>query len=217
MSRVATVDAPISELVGFLVFLIGWDGGGLPVYLDGARTPATVLRRASAQAQAAELHRRAQAWDMDENRQVEIGLPCNSRVGGVGETSVLWATVDTRDQAWRCARRFRPPPSMVLRLGKSARRLVLWGLKETVPSFVAEHSNKRIAYALHAPYRMVDPDKLRIPVPGTCLRVGRQRPAAVLCTLMDPTAAYARSQVDATLKDPPVPYMERLRRGEVKR
>lgn len=211
MSRVRTVDAPLDEILGCLVFLLGWNGGRLPVYLDGGSSPATVLSGGVSKL-ARQLQQRAARWDLEESRQVELGVP---RLAD-GSVSALWATTDTRESAMR-AHRFRPAPSMVLRFGASARRLIIWGLSEPVPGMLAEHGNKKIAYALHAPYRMVDPDKLRVPLPGTFLRVGRVRPAPVLVTLLEPAATYQRSQITARLKDPPRPFMERLRNGEVGR
>lgn len=202
------VDAPPAELVGFLVFLIGWNGGELPVFLNGRIVPDVTLR-GDVEEIARELGGRAKRWDHERSCQVEIGLP-RTRTGVVAATSVLWATIDSRDSARRCAR-FRPLPSMVLKLGRGAKRIVLWGLRESVPGMLAESGNKQLAYRLRAPYRMVDPDKLRVPLPGTFLRMDRARPAPVLVTLADHQASYGRSQVVARLKDPPRPWAERMR------
>lgn len=153
---------------------------------------------------------------MRDSVQVEIGLPERSpRNGGPGACTVLWSWVTTRDSLRR-AHRFRPPPSLVLQMGSSCRRLLLWALKEQVDYVSMEPANRRIAYNLHAPQNLAAPEKLRVPLPGTFLRVGRKRPAPVLVTRMNLTS-FSRSQVVATLRDPPPPFMQRLREGRVKR
>jgi hypothetical protein len=105
---------------------------------------------------------------------------------------------------------------MVLRMGKSCRRLLLWGLEENVAHASVMAANKRIAYALRAPQKWSEPEKLRIPLPATFLRVGRKRPAPVLVTRMG-EEMFTRVAVAGRLSDPPPPYMDRLREGRIRR
>jgi hypothetical protein len=100
------------------------------------------------------------------------------------------------------ARRFRPVPSIVLRFGGSSDRLLLWGLDEPVSVFELAARNERLSYALRAPRTRCDAGGLRVPLPGTFLRLGRQRPAPVLVTRMD-AASYSLAEVSGRLKDPP--------------
>lgn len=176
----------------------------MPVYVDGQEVDR--LRGPDC---GAALLRLCERFDGRESREVEVGLPVTTRYGTAGSVTVLWATTDTRASA-RHASRFRPAPSMVLKLGPGAKRILLWGLRESIPALLAEEANKRIAYKLRAPYRACDPDKLRLPVPGTCLRAGRRRPTPVLVTRLS-SSAFNRSQVVYGLKDPPKPYVQRMR------
>ena len=185
----------------------------MPIYLDGVVTPSTWVDLGSLARGGATLAGRTERWDRVQSRQVEIGLP-QSRGLGPSYSTVLWAWVESRDSVKRAVRR-RPAPTMVLRMGTSCRRLLIWALRETVPSISVEAANRRLSYALHAPYIYADPEKLRIPLPGTFLRVGRKRPVPVLTTLADTDRVYWRKDVVGRLKDPPRPYMERLRAGEI--
>lgn len=213
MSHLAVAPA---EAIGFLSFLVAWHGGVIPVYLDGRQQPTTYVRGKSVSELGDKLASQAELWDMRDSAEVAIGLPESSpRSGGPGACTVLWAWLESRDQVWRAAKRFQPAPTMVLRMGDSCRRLALWALREPVSYVSMEPANKKIAYACHAPQKYAAPEKLRIPLPGTFLRVGRKRPAPVLVTKMDIESTYARSQVVARLKDPPPPYMQRLREGKV--
>ena len=94
---------------------------------------------------------------------------------------MLLAWVESRDSAQRVARRFKPLPAVVLRMGSSCRRLCLWPLSEILPWAAVESANKRIAYSLHAPQKYATPDALRIPLPGTFLRIGRTRLSGRMC------------------------------------
>jgi hypothetical protein len=200
----------MDDALGYLGWCIGWEGGSVPVYLDAAQTPNLWL---AARELPDQLERRLTRW---EGRQVEIGLP-QARAGlGVVSSTVLWVWVESRDSAARLAKRFKPLPSIVLRIGASCRRLCLWPLHEVAPWVLLENSNKRIAYALHAPQKYAEPEKLRVPVPGTAITAGRKRPAPVSVTRLElPT--FAREQVVGRLRDPPAPYMQRLREGRVSR
>jgi hypothetical protein len=202
-----------AEALMFLSLLVGWHGGHLPVYADGGRGPYRWLQTGSVSQLGEELRVLAEELDFERSAQVEIGLPQAIRYGGVAKLTVLWAWCENRDAVRRAHRRFRPAPTMVLRMGASCRRLLLWGLREPLSELTAEGDNKRIAYALHAPQKYAQANGLRIPLPGTFLRVGRSRPAPVLVTLMADDAIYPRSQVVAGLREPPAPFMQRVREG----
>lgn len=180
-------------------FIAGWAGGAFPVYLDGHDSPDT---RVTGSGRLAD---RAARWDFADSRQVEVGIPDLASL----DVTILWSWVETRDQARRAVR-FRPLPSLVLKMGGSARRLCIWALNEQAPYVLAESGNKKLSYALHAPQKYARPEKLRIPLPGTFLRVGRSRPSPVLVTRLE-ASSFARSQVVATLRDPPKPWHVRQR------
>ena len=129
---------------------------------------------------------------------------------------MLWVWVESKDQARRAGKRFKPLPTLVLKMGKSCRRLLIWGLEEEVPYVSVVAANKRIAYALRAPQKYAEPEKLRIPLPATFLRAGRVRPSPVLVTRVG-EETFTRAQVTGRLRDPPPDFMTRLRNGEIKR
>ncbi len=205
------VDVSAQDAIGFLAFLVAYGGGALPVYLGGERWPRTYLEGTVTEL-GVDLARKARRWDEVRSLQVEIGLPERPAA------TVLWAWAESKDSAWRARTGNvfgRYLPTMVLKMGASARRLLLWGLKEPLPSVSVEPANKRIAYALRTPQKYSGLEKLRIPVPGSFLRVGRKRPSPVIVTRMDVDAFYTHRQLVGRLKDPPRPFMERLRAGEV--
>jgi hypothetical protein len=186
------------EALFHLVAFLGRIGGVTPLYAKGRPNPMVYLPAGDLGALEARVRRYA-------GRQLELGLPeAHARNGGPGECAALWAWVESRDQAIRAAGRFKPLPSMVLRMGRSCRRLLLWWLDEPLAHVSVVAANKRIAYALHAPQKYSEPEKLRIPLPGTCLTVGRKRPCPVLVTRLS-EAVYTRAQVAGRLKDPPPP------------
>lgn len=187
------------EAAGFLVFLLGWNGGSLPVFVDGGAVPSSSVGLGPGSDAGVRLWGRAHGLDEVSNAQVEVGLP-RAR-GSVVESTVLWCYVRGPEQLARAAR-FRPCPAMVLRFGGGSDRLLLWGLREVVPWANVAPSNERIAYRLGAARSRCAPDDLRVPVPGTFLRVGRRRPLPVVLTRMVVTD-YTRSQVVAGLRDPP--------------
>lgn len=200
-----------AEAIDYLLWCVSWDGGAMPVYLRGSARPHAYLEGHDA---SATLQRRLERWERLESAQVELGLPERKRGVGASQSTVLWAWLESRDSARRLARRFKPLPSIVLKIGSSCRRLCIWPLTEPVPWVVLESSNKRLAYALHAPQKYAVPEKLRIPVPGTFIREGRKVPAAVIPTRMD-LASFRRAQVVDGLRDPPPPWAQRMQeRGE---
>ncbi len=91
---------------------------------------------------------------------------------------------------------------MALQEGSSSRRLLLWALEESVDFFSIEEANRRIAYHLRAVQKHGDPDALRVPAPGTFLRVGRSRPVPVVVSRLEPDF-YTVAGVAGRLKEPP--------------
>lgn len=202
------------EAVRLLAFLTGWGGGVAPVYRDGSAVASGYMDCSQPSETATDLLRRIVRGR--DNAQLELGLPERQRgIGGPGECTVLWCWVESKDQARRAGKRFKPLPTMVLRMGSSCRRLLLWGLEEKVAYASVVAANKRIAYALRAPQKWSEPEKLRIPLPATFLRVGRKRPAPVFVTRMG-EEMFTRVAVAGRLRDPPPDFMTRLRNGEVR-
>lgn len=146
--------------------------------------------------------RRMRLIDELHSQEVAFGLPM-ARVGGggVARGTVLWARVEGKEQLAR-ARKLRPYPSIVLQEGASTRRLLLWALERMVPYDHLVRANRRLAYACGATQKWGDPDVLRVPIPGTFLRVDRSRPVAVMVSRLEP-AFYDVRQVVGRLKEPP--------------
>lgn len=192
-----------AEATDFIAFITGWGDGYVPVFLGGARAPEFHHRLNAGGGRR--LAARAAAWDFEESLQVEIGLPRPRREleQVPSRCSVLWAWAQTPDAAERAAFRFPKRPSLVLRMGESSRRLLMWALDERVAYGEIVAANRRVAYALGAQQKWAVPESLRIPLPGTFLRVGRTRPQAVLVTLMQFDNSYALDAIVGGLKDPP--------------
>jgi hypothetical protein len=197
--------APPGEAIAYLTWAVGWAGGRVPVFIDGAPEPHLHV----CHNEGVRLAELAARWDHRANAQVEIALPPDS-----GRGTVLWVWLESKESLLRAWRRFRPAPAVVLAIGSSCRRLCIWPLTEILPSMLVENANKRLAYALHAPQKYAPPEALRIPLPGTFLRVGRKRPAAIVPTRFE-LDTWRREQLVGRLKDPPRPYMDRLRAGEI--
>lgn len=201
-----------------LAFLAGWGGGFMPVYRDGDMRPLAYIDCSHPSEAAVEMLRRAAR--ARDSHQLEIGLPEARRESfGPGACTILWVWLESRDSARRAAKwteRAGLMPSLVLKVGKSCRRLLIWGLEESVPHASVVAANKRIAYALHAPQKPGVPEALRIPLPGMFLRVGRKRPAPVLVTRVSEDM-WTRQQIVGRLRDPPPDFMQRLRNGQVVR
>lgn len=211
----AAVCSP-AEAIAAIAFFVAWNGGVIPVYLDRSPVP-NVFLKGTAGEMGLELAERAARWDMLGSKEVAIGLPWSAPSAyGPGKVTVLWAWAETRDSVWRAAKRFPVAPSVALKMGGSCRRLLLWGLDSAEGHVLVQSDNRRIAYRLGAPQKWAEPERLRIPLPGTFLRVGRTRPAPVLVTRLEPDC-HDRRQIAGRLKDPPAPYMQRLREGKVKK
>ena len=195
-----------ADAIAYIAFCIGWGGGEIPLFADRRPRPRAYFNGDA----GTRLHRLAERLDMRESAQLEIGLPEREHGLGPSQSTVLWAWLEQKDSVVRAARRFRPPPAIVLRMGLSCRRLCIWPLREVLPWALVEGANKRIAYALHAPQKYALPEALRIPLPGTFLRLGRSRPAPVLVTRLE-LDSYGREAVTGRLRDPPPPWIQRQR------
>lgn len=188
------------EAAESLVLMLGCNGGRIPVFVDNGAHPAFGLSCDDGKLPGGRLWARAERLDFDESRQVTVGLPTVK--GDVGWSMVLWAWVTGSEQLARAAR-FKPAPTMVLRFGDSSDRLMLWALKKPIPWAMIEPHNDRVAYALGASRARCQGEYLRVPLPGTFLRVRRSRPSPVLVTRLDLTAVYDLAQVTGRLKDAP--------------
>lgn len=209
--RTAPLEPETRTALSNLLFLTGWGGGVRPVYRDARPNPTGYTPATGLEAEKLIL-RRLTGW---QGQQVELGLPERREGnGGPGMCSCLWVWVESRDAAAR-AWRFRPRPTFVLKVGASCKRLLIWALEERIPEVLVVPANKRLAYALHSPQKWAKPEKLRIPIPGGVVTVGRKRPAPVTVT-RNGDEMYLRSAVVGRLKDPPPDYMQRLRNGEIK-
>jgi hypothetical protein len=190
--------ARLDEAIEAIWTMIGWAGGYVPVWRRGDQAVTWHDTRLSAHIIAAMV----QGADERRSEQIAFGLP-HSRPfnGGCHQATVLWCFISGSDQLRR-ARAFRPLPSLVLQEGSGSRRLLLWSLRETADYYAAESANRKIAYALHAVQKHSDPDALRIPAPGTCLREGRVKPTPVVVARLT-TADYTARAVTEGLREPP--------------
>jgi len=207
---IQTVGTP-EEAVGALALMLGWNGGVLPMHVDDGQTRPKVHHRRCGRGATDWLLGGVRRFDGRQSLDVAVGLPeTRPNVLGPSWSTVLWAWVSGKDQVWR-AGQFRPLPSMVLRIDGGSKRLLLWFLHEAVPYPSVEPANRKIAYALRATQKWSKPELLRVPLPGTFVRVGRSRPAAVLVTRLE-DRTWTRSQVVGRLKEPPSPDAWRDRR-----
>lgn len=174
--------------------------GELPVFVDGFPNPHRRLRCSDLRTPE-RVARMAYLLDLHESREVAVGLPHVAEF--VYSSTVLWAWVAGGDQEARAAR-FRPLPSIVLKVGGSSERLLLWVLRNPVNAADAERFNVRISYALRAPRTRSRPEALRVPMVGTFMRVGRRVPAPILVTRWQPdTDLLEAQQIAGRLREPP--------------
>lgn len=151
--------------------------------------------------------------DEQFSSEIELGVPRRSReIFDVHDVPILWCRIEGKDQERR-ARALRPFPSLVLQEGSSSRRLLIWALARAVSYADCEKLNRRIAYRVGAVQKHAAPEHLRIPAPGTCLRVGRARPVPIVVGRLT-TDTYTGEQVAGRLKDPPdVKWWDRASNG----
>jgi hypothetical protein len=185
------------EALEALNVILGTAPGWMPVY----RTREGHVRAFWRPSGAPGLSSLVRGLDEAYSDQVEFGLPQARRWdGGVGVCSVLWARVNGPDQLRR-AHAFKPRPTMVIAEGRSS-RLLLWWLERAVSYFEVVDANRKVAYALRAVQKWGDPDLLRVPAPGTCIREGRSRPLPVRVTRLV-TSSFQPVEIVGRLKEPP--------------
>lgn len=143
-----------------------------------------------------------QRFDERFSEEIAMRLPRHQRgFGTVQRSSVLWCRIEgTRE--YEKALRHKPRPTMVLQEGTSSRRLLLWGLLDSVGWERCVDLNRRLAYRFGARQNRSDPDLLEIPLPGTCLRVGRSRPVPVRVARLTGDV-WEADKVAGWLREPP--------------
>lgn len=188
------------EAVRQLVFMLSWLGEGrLPVYLDGLPNP-TMRERCESPHTPRRVANAARHFDFDSSFEVAVGLPRTAEF--VYNCTILWAWVKTGEQERRAAK-FTPAPAVVLKVGDSKERLMIWPLRNHVLESRARDLNGRLSYALHAPRTRGVPERLRVPLPGTFMRVGRLRPAPIVLTRFDADTTFEADEVAGALREPP--------------
>lgn len=187
------------ESIRHIAFALGYNGGELPIYVDQGPNPARSLVCAPGLHYGHRLSYVAKTLDEIRSVEVAVGLP--TIMSYVHTSTVLWAWVKGGEQVKR-ARTFKPSPAIVLQIGTSSERLLLWTLRNPIAVELVEAYNSKISYALKAPRTRVRAEKLRVPMPGTFMRLDRKRPAPILVTRLEMgTPTY--EQVAGSLKDPP--------------
>lgn len=202
-----------AEAIAQLVFYLGLSGDGeLPVFVDAAPNPRRRYDCAALTRAGAGIGRFSARQDAECNAEVAIGLPRTAEF--VYRSSVLYAWVSGSAQA-SAAKRFKPVPHIVLRIGNSSERLLIWVLKRPVSEEKALRYCERISYCLGAARTRCKPDALRVPLPGTFMRAGRQRPAPVLVTrLADVARGLDAEQIAGRLREPPSRDLWRERQAD---
>lgn len=189
--------AAISELA----FCLGYEQAGeIPLYVDGKPNASHYLPCADITRTGQRLARLAHTLDLEQSAEVAIGLPRKAEF--VYSCTALHAWVSGTEQV-KLASKFSPKPSIVLKVGSSSERLLLWILKNPVSETKAALLNSRLSYALRAPRTRSKPEALRVPLPGSFARVGRGRPAPILLTRLHVISGQDAEKVAGRLKDPP--------------
>lgn len=134
-----------------------------------------------------------------------MGAPCRKRLlNDLHWTPFCWCRIEGEKQLKR-ARWFKPLPTMVLSEGGSTRKWLIWWTNQ-LDYTTAEDFNKRIAYKLGAVQKHGSPENLRIPLPGTCLRVGRSRPVPIVVSRLEPVRFEAAKRFGGLRKPPEVDF-----------
>lgn len=201
--------APFQDALAWLDLHLGWHerSAWMPLERSTAEGPAYTDHHQPGSPQL--LVRWVQHADLALNEEVRLGLPRQTLGGSVTVCTALWAVVEGKEQAAQLAR-FRPAPGLVLREGASSRRTALWPLRDSWRWADVLKANKRIAYRLRSVQKWSDPDVMVIPAPGSCLRVGRSRPAPVVVEALT-LEQYGLLDVVGRLKDPPEQDWQKIR------
>jgi len=191
----------IGEAINQLSWHLGYHGDGeLPVFLDGRPNPTHRLPCSNLPRTGERLARIAAYNDLQHSSEVAIGLPRIAEF--VYQSTMLWSWI-SGSVSEKLAKTFAPAPSIVLRIGSSSVRLLLWVLRNPIVEEEARLLNERISYVLKAPRTRCKPEILRCPLPGTFARSGRQRPAPVLLTRLQVVRGLEAEQVAGGLREPP--------------
>lgn len=191
------------DAVRALAFMFGYAGGWIEVRCDAGPEPASFWHPCGHWRDGLErLAGVIRSRDERFSEEITLSLPRRRRgLQFVDRATVLWAVVEGKAQA-AALERFKPVPSLVLREGGSSRRTAVWMLNRAVPHEAVVRANRRIAHRLGAAKKHADPDELRLPAPGTCLRVGRSRPVPVVVERLEPVWWTVR-EVVGHLRDAP--------------
>jgi len=173
----------VSEALHALEFWTGWHRDTIPLYINGQQGRTASLLGVPQRLFEGELTTSAE---------------------GCPRVSFLWAWVHSGDQV-KDARKFRPAPSYVLQIGSTLERFLLWPLEEPILDLTVEAANKRISYALRAPYVRSTVEALRIPLPGSM--VGKK---LVSCTRCDHQTFACPEEIVGRLREPPEPSWSRI-------
>jgi hypothetical protein len=207
--------AALDEAVQALVFVMGWPGGWAELTTWQASEPRDkpLWVDMGSRGVGGRMARLVRDFDERWSAEIRLTLPRKERWWGtVSQVGCLW--VVTGKQQEKRLQAFRPAPTIVLREGSSARRTALWLLGERLTYKWADRANRRIAYRLRAVQKHGDPDDLRLPLPGTCLRKDRARPVPVVMEHLDgELRQYRAREIVGKLRDPPepVPFWERAK------
>jgi hypothetical protein len=198
--------ARLDEAVEAVAFVMGWAGGWAELTTWHEAEPRVKpfwvdLSGPGAGGKLARLVR-----DIDERWSAEIRLSLPRRrlhFGTVSFAGCLWAMTEGTDQTQRLER-FRPEPTLVLREGSSSRRTSLWLINRQLDYPRLLRANRRLAYRLRAVQKAGDPDELRVPMPGACLRKDRARPIPVVMERLDADlGSFTVREMVGKLRDPP--------------
>lgn len=200
--------ATFQDAINCLLCITGWADGCDWIDLERSNLPSVsrTVGHSWLQVKGPVNRRRAvhlvRALDENYSPEIVMTLPRKQRGWGtVTASTVCWARIEGSKQVER-ARKFRPHPTVVLQEGTSSRRLLLWGLSRPLSWDQTVQANKRIAYRLGSLQKAADPDELRIPLPGTCLR-SKKKPIPIVVGRLDLDGVYTPREVVGQLKDPP--------------
>lgn len=214
MSAARFSAAQAAQANSALAFMLGWSRPAwMPVYQDREGRSIVNWHHVGVPGAGPLLGRHVRTLDELYSYEIAYGLPRRERGAGAARGTVLWARVEGKDQLKR-ARTFRPLPTCVLQEGSSTRRLLIWALWEPADFFAIQEANRRIAYHLRAVQKHGEPDALRVPAPGTFMRMGRSRPAPVVVTRLEPDF-FTAAGVAGRLREPPPKdaWLSRIKEG----
>lgn len=195
---------PFQNALSALDLLAGWKDRMMPVErvrMDGRRSCWHVCGSPRA------LVGLVQRCDELYSDEITLRLPEPRRWGGPMGATILWVRVEG-DKQLEHARKFRPLPTMAVAEGSSSRRWLIWAVDRYLPYFEVDERNRKIAYRIGAVQKHGLPEGLRLPAPGSCVRMERARPVPVVCRRLVPVV-FDPDAVTRGLRSPPEPkWME---------